>query len=438
MEGTMLIFRYVVPVLISVVSMILYPCHATASGDELASIQNAIEMQDAGWTAADNWIMQLPSAERNRLCFSPDDVMPVLPVASGVHVEISHQSTRSNGSYFDWRDFQGFNWMSPVKNQASCGSCAAFASVGCLEAVVNIVMETPDSDIDLSEQHLFSCSGGNCLEGLYMGTAFDYIRDHGVPDEVCLPYTEVDDNCSETCSDWQERVTLIEAWNLLWEYEQHDQTLKEYVEESPVACYMEVYGDFYAYESGVYRHTSGSLRGGHFVVITGWDDALNCWICKNSWGTGWGMDGYFMIEYGNVQIGTWPMVPHYTATPPPPPCDQTGVEIQMPAHYFSYGSTCSCDAVVCNTDTSVLSDCMLFVILDVLGTCFFAPGFSAYDCYDMTFEPGETTVEVVPVFTWPGNTGSAQGIVWYGALTDAAVTHLIGESGSFEFGWGQP
>jgi len=435
MEGVKMVFRRFVPVLVLIFAVAMPVCPVSASEAELALIRAANKSQDAGWTAGDNWIMQLAPADRNGLCFNPADILPVQAPGSGVQDHIPDQSTPSRVSLFDWRNHQGFNWMSPVKNQASCGSCAAFASVGCLESVVKIATSTPDSDIDLSEQHLFSCCGGDCLDGLYMGIAFDYIRDHGVPDEMCLPYTEVDDNCSVTCSDWQDRVTRIETWDLFWGYEQHDQTLKAYVEVSPVACYMEVYNDFYAYESGVYRHTSGSLRGGHFVVITGWDDAQNCWICKNSWGTGWGMDGYFLIEYGDVQIGTWPMFPHYTVSPPP--CDKTGVEIQMPAHNFSPGSTCSCDAVVCNADSSVLSDCMLFVILDVHGTCFFAPGFSAYDCYDMTFEPGETTVQVVPVFTWPGNTGSAQGIVWYGALTDAAVTHLIGESGSFEFGWGQ-
>jgi hypothetical protein len=69
---------------------------------------------------------------------------------------------------------------------------------------------------------------------------------------------------------------------------------------------MEVYDDFYSYRNGVYARTSGaSYEGGHAVLIVGYDDGDNCWICKNSWGTGWGENGYFKIRRGNCSIGTY-------------------------------------------------------------------------------------------------------------------------------------
>ena len=55
--------------------------------------------------------------------------------------------------------------------------------------------------------------------------------------------------------------------------------------------------------------------------MIGYDDTQNCWICKNSWGTGWGEDGYFKIAYGQCGMGT--EFPFYavqmSSNPPNPP-----------------------------------------------------------------------------------------------------------------------
>jgi C1A family cysteine protease len=37
--------------------------------------------------------------------------------------------------------------------------------------------------------------------------------------------------------------------------------------------------------------------GGHAVVCVGYDDSTQRFLCRNSWGTGWGMQGYFTIPY---------------------------------------------------------------------------------------------------------------------------------------------
>ena len=40
-----------------------------------------------------------------------------------------------------------------------------------------------------------------------------------------------------------------------------------------------------------------SVLGGHAVLIAGYDDATQRFLVRNSWGTNWGMTGYFTIPY---------------------------------------------------------------------------------------------------------------------------------------------
>lgn len=40
-----------------------------------------------------------------------------------------------------------------------------------------------------------------------------------------------------------------------------------------------------------------SCLGGHCVVCVGYDDSAHRFICRNSWGTGWGQKGYFTLPY---------------------------------------------------------------------------------------------------------------------------------------------
>ena len=147
-------------------------------------------------------------------------------------------------SSFDWRNYDGSNWMTPIKNQGICGSCWAFAAVGVAEAAINIGYRTPNLDPDMSEQYLVTdcaVNAGDCAGG-WGTSALTYIRDDGIPDEACLPYHDGESNgctynssgcdatmctycsdnecsdyhCSDRCSDWDTRLYSLARVNTLW------------------------------------------------------------------------------------------------------------------------------------------------------------------------------------------------------------------------------
>jgi len=130
-----------------------------------------------------------------------------------------------------------------------------------------------------------------------------------------------------------------------------------------------------------------------------------------------------------------------TGTPAPTatPMETTGVTIWMPATQFQPGDPCACYAYVTNAGPVALSGHPLFVILDVFGAYFFGPSFEErFDNYlglYPEFPPGTTEVVVVPEFTWPAIAGHADGLTWYAALTDPAMTRVVGTIGTWTFGW---
>jgi C1A family cysteine protease len=202
----------------------------------------------------------------------------------------------------DWRNKDGQNYVTPVKNQASCGSCVAFGTATSVESRAKI-QRGASHPIDLSEAHLFYCiarsQGRNCGNGWWPELAMIAFRDIGVTDEACYPYVAGDQDCTGRCADWANRVTKISGYTKVSTIA----TIKDWIADNgPVEACFTVYNDFFSYSSGVYRKTSNVVAGGHCVCIVGYSDSEQCWICKNSWSASWGEGGYFKIGYGECGI----------------------------------------------------------------------------------------------------------------------------------------
>jgi C1A family cysteine protease len=205
---------------------------------------------------------------------------------------------------FDWREMDG---VTPVKNQADCGSCWDFAATGALESIVLI---TDSIEWDLSEQQVLSCNtGGSSCDGGWMDDAYNLFMSYGAVEESCMPY-EADDGVPCTQDQCPVAVTQDGVIDIAY----NTNAIKNALLNGPVSTTFMVYSDFHY--NCYWHQDTGDLN--HAVVIVGWDDSIcsgGGWIVKNSWGQSWGDDGYFYMPYGSCGIGNYTQQPVYAGAP---------------------------------------------------------------------------------------------------------------------------
>jgi len=215
------------------------------------------------------------------------------------------------------------NWCSPIQDQAQCGSCTAFGTIGIWEAIIRIAENNVTDAIKLSERDLFFSSGGKCRYGNTMDATLNQTM-VGVCTEDCCPYdgvsAGVDIPCpSDKCSNWWLSGKKCKSWNIITDVNKMKSLL-------PLVGTMTVHQSFLNYVSGVYHNLGDNdpVLGGHCVGIVGYDDSLGAWLLRNSWGSsGWGMQGYCWIKYGDSEIDVcmYEIIPDGEIPPPSPsPC----------------------------------------------------------------------------------------------------------------------
>jgi hypothetical protein len=261
----------------------------------------------------------------------------------------------------------------------------------------------PNIAIDLSEAHLFYCQaraqGRTCFGntgGWWVPPALDCFKNTGVADEPCYPYVGGDQNCTNLCSNWQSRVTKITNWRAMTSAAD----MKTWIStKGPLVACFNVYEDFYAYRSGTYHHVTGVFKGGHCICVVGYSDAERLWVCKNSWGTGWGESGFFCIAYGECGIDAtmWGV----EGVTPPTPATQ-----RLPLYrYWNPG----------------IADHFYTTNWNELGSGRYGWGYEGIQCYVF----GQPQTGAVPLYRY-----------WNPSNGDHFYTTNWAELGSGRYGWG--
>ena len=190
---------------------------------------------------------------------------------------------QANGEDFDWRNVNGQNYVTPVRSQV-LGTCWAYAAVAALEARYKITRNDPTFNPDCSEWLLVT-GGAGTTDGGWPHRALTFFIFPGIISEAELPpYTgEGTSPYLPLPTGWQDNTWRINAW---YETASDVETVKQA---------MKSYGPI----------TSIIWSGSHAVALTGFHDDASLpgggyWIFKNSWGTGYGDNGYGTIGYDEL------------------------------------------------------------------------------------------------------------------------------------------
>lgn len=204
----------------------------------------------------------------------------------------------------DWRLFGA---VTPVKDQAICGSCWSFATTGTIEGA--LFLKTGSLQV-LSQQMLVDCTWGFGNDGCDGGEewrAYEWIMKHGgiAAMETYGAYLGMNGFCHVNQSDL---IARIKSYTNVTSGDADALKLALF-KHGPVAVSIDAsHRSFVFYSSGVYYepdcgNTPDDLD--HAVLAVGYG-VLNgepYWLVKNSWSTYWGNDGYILMSMKDNNCG---------------------------------------------------------------------------------------------------------------------------------------
>ncbi len=276
----------------------LFKLPGSAIQQSLQTLENEVKANKHTFTVGYSSALKLPI---EKLCGlkEPSEWLETAPI------EKRRKVLATLPASFDWRDMNG---VTAVKNQKNCGSCWAFGTVAPLESQLQLKCNIA---ADLSEQFLVSgniegwgCSGGWWAHNYHLNKLGTGETAAGAVKEADFPYQAVK---APTKGPYQHPFRITNWSYVAGAPNPSVQAVKQAIYAyGPIAGAVYVGPKFQAYASGIFdADEKGKVN--HAIVLVGWNDDLGTdngyWILKNSWGTGWGENGYMRIRYGKNQVG---------------------------------------------------------------------------------------------------------------------------------------
>lgn len=222
--------------------------------------------------------------------------------------------------------------LPPVFDQEDRGTCVACAAAWTLKAYEEIKQEDfPEQG--LSASFLYSMCKENdglpCLEGTQPKVAMQILRKYGICPEIVMPYSalvdlsapkvpQVTGTALETAVEYKIKTYAQICSTSDTDRGQVIEVIREALKnEGPFMMAMMICENFKPDDEYELPLPEGDLLGGHAVGIAGDLPDRECLILRNSWGTGWGENGYAYLPYtwlDNKIFGSWAVSEAWTAT----------------------------------------------------------------------------------------------------------------------------
>jgi len=229
---------------------------------------------------------------------------------------------------YDWSNASGgMDWLEPVMDQESCGSCYV-ASTTRMLSVRHKITQKDNNALPWSINMLLHCGEYNQgCKGGYGALVSKFGEDVGLVPATCMRYNTAG-TCKLECDlDKIEGKRYRAANHRLIGNFYGNSTVQAMQEEifnsGPIVVSFEPTDDFMFYSDGIYttavdkahprlavstmehRLQDPWKKVDHAVLAVGWgvEDGKKYWRIQNSWGPDWGEDGFFRMAMGEDESG---------------------------------------------------------------------------------------------------------------------------------------